>query len=122
LLPFMILPIMSAIQGIDPSLEAAARSLGASRATAFRRIVLPLARPGIQTGSILVFVLAISAYVTPALIGGMRVKTMAVTIVDALIDTFQWPFGSAMALVLSIVGASCVGVFARLTRMRWKTV
>ena len=83
---------------------------------------MPLARPGIQTGSILVFVLAISAYVTPALIGGMRVKTMAVTIVDALIDTFQWPFGSAMALVLSIVGASCVGVFARLTRMRWKTV
>ncbi len=120
LLPFMVLPIMSAIQGIDPSLEAAARSLGASRATAFRRVLLPLARPGIQTGSILVFVLAISAYVTPALIGGLRVKTMAVTIVDALIDTFQWPFGSALALVLSVVGALCVVVFARLTRMRWK--
>jgi putative spermidine/putrescine transport system permease protein len=120
LLPFMVLPIMSAIQGIDPSLEAAARSLGASRAVAFRRVLLPLARPGIQTGSILVFVLAISAYVTPALIGGLRVKTMAVTIVDALIDTFQWPFGSALALVLSVVGALCVIVFARLTRMRWK--
>ncbi|MCZ8105083.1 MAG: ABC transporter permease [Burkholderiales bacterium] len=120
LLPFMVLPIMSAIQGIDPSLEAAARSLGASRAVAFRRVLLPLARPGIQTGSILVFVLAISAYVTPALIGGLRVKTMAVTIVDALIDTFQWPFGSALALVLSVVGATCVIVFARLTRMRWK--
>ena len=50
LLPFMILPIMSAIQGIDPSLEAAARSLGASRATAFRRIVLPLARPEFRPG------------------------------------------------------------------------
>jgi putative spermidine/putrescine transport system permease protein len=120
LLPFMVLPIMSAIQGIDPSLEAAARSLGASRAVAFRRVLLPLARPGIQTGSILVFVLAISAYVTPALIGGLRVKTMAVTVVDALIDTFQWPFGSALALVLSVVGATCVIVFARLTRMRWK--
>ncbi|MGL4442357.1 MAG: ABC transporter permease [Alsobacter sp.] len=120
LLPFMVLPIMSAIQGIDPSLEAAARSLGASRAVAFRRVLLPLARPGIQTGSILVFVLAISAYVTPALIGGLRVKTMAVTIVDALIDTFQWPFGSALALVLSVVGALCVIIFARLTRMRWK--
>lgn len=120
LLPFMVLPIMSAIQGIDPSLEAAARSLGASRSVAFRRILLPLALPGIQTGAILVFVLAISAYVTPALIGGLRVKTMAVTIVDALIDTFQWPFGSALALVLSVVGALCVIVFARLTRMRWK--
>jgi putative spermidine/putrescine transport system permease protein len=120
LLPFMILPISSALQGVDPSLEAAARSLGASRAIAFRRIVLPLALPGIQAGSMLVFVLAISAYVTPALIGGLRVKTMAVTVVDALIDTFQWPFGSALALALSAIGALCVIAFARLTRMKWK--
>ena len=120
LLPFMILPISSALQGVDPSLEAAARSLGASRAITFRRIVLPLALPGIQAGSMLVFVLAISAYVTPALIGGLRVKTMAVTVVDALIDTFQWPFGSALALALSAIGALCVIAFARLTRMKWK--
>jgi putative spermidine/putrescine transport system permease protein len=119
-LPFMILPIMNGIQGIDPSLESAARSLGASRATAFRRIVLPLAMPGIQAGCILVFVLSLSAYVTPSLIGGLRVKTMAVTVVDALIDTFQWPFGSALALVLSVTGALCVILFARLTRMKWK--
>ena len=120
LLPFMILPISSALQGVDPSLEAAARSLGASRAITFRRIVLPLALPGIQAGSMLVFVLAISAYVTPALIGGLRVKTMAVTVVDALIDTFQWPFGSALALALSVIGALCVIAFARLTRTKWK--
>ena len=120
LLPFMILPISSALQGVDPSLEAAARSLGASRAITVRRIVLPLARPGIQAGSMLVFVLAISAYVTPALIGGLRVKTMAVTVVDALIDTFQWPFGSALALALSVIGALSVIAFARLTRTKWK--
>ena len=120
LLPFMILPISSALQGVDPSLEAAARSLGASRAITFRRIVLPLALPGIQAGSMLVFVLAISAYVTPALIGGLRVKTMAVTVVDALIDTFQWPFGSALALALSVIGALSVIAFARLTRTKWK--
>ena len=120
LLPFMSLPISSALQGVDPSLEAAARSLGASRAITFRRIVLPLALPGIQAGSMLVFVLAISAYVTPALIGGLRVKTMAVTVVDALIDTFQWPFGSALALALSAIGALCVIAFARLTRTKWK--
>lgn len=119
-LPFMILPLMSALQGIDPSLEAAARSLGASRFTAFRRVVLPLAMPGIQAGCILVFVLSLSAYVTPALIGGLRVKTMAVSVVDALIDTFQWPFGSAMALMLSLTGALIVAAFARLTRMKWK--
>ncbi len=57
---------------------------------------------------------------TPALIGGLRVKTMAVSVVDALIDTFQWPFGSAMALTLSLAGAVIVVIFARLTRMKWK--
>jgi len=119
-LPFMILPIMSAIQGIDPSLESAARSLGASKFTAFRRITLPLSLPGMQAGCILVFVLSLSAYVTPSLIGGLRVKTMAVTVVDALIDTFQWPFGSAMALMLSITGAIFVIIFGRLTVMKWK--
>ncbi|MEQ1951388.1 ABC transporter permease [Mesorhizobium sp. CN2-181] len=119
-LPFMILPIMAAIQGVDPSLESAARSLGASRFTAFLRIILPLSMPGIQAGCILVFVLSLSAYVTPSLIGGMRVKTMAVTVVDALIDTFQWPWGSALALMLSVTGAICVVIFARLTRMKWK--
>jgi len=119
-LPFMILPLMSALQGIDPSIEAAARSLGAGRITAFRRIVLPLAMPGIQAGCILVFVLSLSAYVTPSLIGGLRVKTMAVSVVDALIDTFQWPFGSAIALMLSLTGAMVVMLFARLTRMKWK--
>ncbi|MFD2236450.1 ABC transporter permease [Aureimonas populi] len=119
-LPFMILPVMAAIQGVDPSLEAAARSLGASRATAFRRVTLPLSMPGIQAGCILVFVLSLSAYVTPSLIGGMRVRTMAVTVVDALIDTFQWPWGSALALALSVTGAACVLLFARATRMKWK--
>jgi putative spermidine/putrescine transport system permease protein len=121
-LPFMILPIMGALQGVDPSLDAAARSLGASRTMAFRRITLPLAMPGIQAGCILVFVLALSSYVTPVLIGGLRVKTMAVTVVDALIDTFQWPFGSALALILSLTGALAVILFARLTRMKWKGV
>lgn len=119
LLPFMILPVMGAIQGVDPALELAARSLGAGRGTAFRRVVLPLSLPGIQSGCILVFVLAISAYVTPAMIGGLRVKTAAVAVVDALIDGFQWPFGSAMALILAVLGGLCVLGFARMTRMRW---
>ncbi|MGK9167540.1 ABC transporter permease [Inquilinus limosus] len=118
-LPFMILPIMAALQTIDPALEAAGRSLGATRRVAFRRIVLPLALPGIQSGCILVFVLALSAYVTPVLIGGMRVKTMTLTVVDTLTDAFQWPLGSALALMLSLAGGLCVVLFARATRMRW---
>ncbi|MGK9232347.1 ABC transporter permease [Inquilinus limosus] len=118
-LPFMILPVMASLQTIDPALEAAGRSLGATRRVTFRRIVLPLALPGIQSGCILVFVLALSAYVTPVLIGGMRVKTMTLTVVDTLTDAFQWPLGSALALMLSVAGGLCVVLFARATRMRW---
>lgn len=119
LLPFMILPVMAALQGIDPAVELAARSLGAGRATAFRRVTLPLSLPGVQSGCILVFILSLSAYVTPALIGGLRVKTVSVSVVDAMIDSFQWPFGSALALILSMVGGLCVLAFARVTRMKW---
>ncbi|WP_118133018.1 ABC transporter permease [Oceanicella sp. SM1341] len=119
-LPFMVLPVLGALQGLDPAVGSAARSLGASRFTVFRRITLPLAMPGIQSGAILVFVLAVSSYVTPALVGGMRVKTMTVMVVDALIDQFQWPFGSALALSLAVSAGVIVLVFARLTRMKWK--
>ena len=119
-LPFMILPILSALQLVDPALQNAARSLGASRLTVFRRIVLPLALPGVQSGIILVFVLAVSAYVTPMLVGGMRVKTMAIIVVDTLLDQFQWPLGSALALMLSVATGAAVLVFISLTRVRWK--
>ena len=119
-LPFMVLPIMGALQAIDPALEDAARSLGASPRRVFRRVVLPLALPGIQSGAILVFVLAVSAYVTPVLIGGMRIKTMAVIVVETLIDQFQWPLGSALALILSATATLVVMLFMRLTRIRWK--
>jgi putative spermidine/putrescine transport system permease protein len=119
-LPFMIMPILSSLQLVDPALENAARSLGATRATVLRRIVLPLAMPGVQSGVILVFVLSVSAYVTPVLVGGMRVKTMAVVIVDTLLDQFQWPFGSALALMLALTSALVIVAFVSLTRVRWR--
>jgi putative spermidine/putrescine transport system permease protein len=119
-LPFMVLPIVGALQGIDPAMADAARSLGATRGKVLRRVTLPLSLPGIQSGAILVFVLAVSAYVTPALVGGMRVKTMTVIVVDTLIDQFQWPFGSALALILAAAAALVVVLFLRATRMGWK--
>ncbi|WP_116134498.1 ABC transporter permease [Tropicimonas sp. IMCC34043] len=118
-LPFMVLPLLSSLQAMDPAVQQAARSLGAGRLTIFRRITLPISMPGIQSGCILVFVLAISSYVTPALVGGMRVKTTTLLVVDALIDQFQWPFGSAMALTLAVSAGIVVLVFARLTRIKW---
>ncbi len=118
-LPFMVLPILSSLQAIDPAVSAAARSLGARPVTIFRRVTLPLAMPGIRSGTILVFVLAVSAYVTPALMGGMRIQTATLMTVDILIDQYRWPFGSALALSLSVAGGLMIVVFGRLTRTRW---
>lgn len=115
-LPFMILPLIGTIQSIDPNLEAAGRSLGASRLKVFRRIYLPLSWPGIQAGSVLVFVLALSAYVTPVMLGGAQVKTMSVLVVQSLIDNFQWPTGAALALILAATGALGVWSYTRFTR------
>jgi len=114
-LPFMILPLVGVIQSIDPTLEQAARSLGASRLKVFWRLVLPMSWPGIQAGTILVFVLTLSAYVTPVMLGGAQVKTMSVLVVQNLIDNFQWPAGAAQALVLSACGMVAVWLYARLT-------
>jgi putative spermidine/putrescine transport system permease protein len=114
-LPFMILPLVGVIQSIDPTLEEAARSLGASRLKVFWRLVLPMSWPGIQAGTILVFVLTLSAYVTPVMLGGAQVKTMSVLVVQNLIDNFQWPAGAALALVLSACGMVAVWLYARLT-------
>jgi len=115
-LPFMILPIMNAVEAIDPRLEEAARTLGASRATVFRRVILPLSMPGVQSGIILVFVLAASAYVIPMLLGGGRVQTMATVIVQQLLGGFLWPFGAALALVLSAAVALLLVGFALITK------
>ncbi len=117
-LPFMILPLLTTIQGIDPTLEAAARSLGATPARVMWRVVLPLSWPGIQAGTILVFVLTLSAYVTPVMLGGAQVKTLSILVVQNLIDNFQWPTGAALALLLAVSGALAVGLYTRLTG-RW---
>lgn len=115
-LPFIILPLLGNIQAINPDLESAARSLGASRTKTFFRVTLPLSMPGIQAGTILVFVLAISAYVTPAMLGGARAKTMSVLIVQYLVDNFRWPAGAALALILAVTAIVSVALYFMLTR------
>lgn len=116
-LPFMVLPLMGAIQGIDPRLEEAARSLGASRARVFMRVLLPLSLPGIQSGTILVFLLGCGAYITPMLLGAGRVQTTTTSVIQ-LLEQFLWPFGAALALVLSVVGLAAVWAYVRLSS-RW---
>jgi putative spermidine/putrescine transport system permease protein len=100
-LPFMVLVLIGVIQSIDRTHEDAAKVLGANWGTTFVKITLPLSLPGILSGSILVFVLTISALVTPRLLGGPTYKVMSTLIYDQFLQLLNWPLGSAMALVLT---------------------
>lgn len=99
-LPFMILTLQSVLEGIDFSLEEAARNLGASQATMFFRVIVPLAAPGVAAGTLLVFILCMNAYATPVLLGGTGITMMAPSLYAQITKASNWPFGSAMALVL----------------------
>ncbi|WP_082468648.1 ABC transporter permease [Acidiphilium sp. JA12-A1] len=102
-LPFMILTLQSVLEGIDYSVADAAQNLGASPAITFRRIILPLALPGIVAGSVLVFILCMNAYATPFLLGGPSFKMMAPALYQQIEVASNWPFGAALAFILMIV-------------------
>ena len=100
LLPFMILALDAALLNIDRHLYEAARNLGAGAVRIFLQITLPLSLPGIVSGSVLVFILAISAFVTPALIGGPRIPVMSTLIYQQGIALLNWPFGAAISFAM----------------------
>ena len=101
-MPYMILTLQSVLEGIDFSVEEAAQNLGATFATTFRRIVLPIAAPGVAAGTMLVFILCMNAYATPVLLGGTGLTMMAPSLYDQISKASNWPFGAAMALVLIV--------------------
>lgn len=103
LLPFMVLALDAALLNIDRQLYDAARNVGAGPVRIFFQITLPLALPGIVSGCVLVFTLAISAFVTPALIGGPRIPVMATLIYQQGISLSNWPFGAAISFVMLFV-------------------
>jgi spermidine/putrescine transport system permease protein len=103
-LPFMVLPLYAAIERIDWRLVEAARDLYASGWEAFRKVTWPLSRPGVIAGSILVFIPALGAYVTPAILGGARTTLLGSYIVDQFLAARNWPFGSALSFgVMSVM-------------------
>lgn len=102
MVPFMILAVWASLQRQDPATESAAVSLGAGPFTAFRRIVLPQVVPGILSGSLIVFSLSASAFATPAILGGRRVKVVATTVYDEFMGTLNWPLGAAIAMLLLV--------------------
>jgi putative spermidine/putrescine transport system permease protein len=108
--PFMVLTLAGVIGGIDERLEEAVMSLGASPVRAFLEVTLPLSLPGIMAGSLLVFALAISAYVTPYLMGGQQVLTLPMLIYQQVAATFNTAFASALGVLL--LGVSIVLVVA----------
>ena len=115
-LPFMILVLIGAIQNIPRDVEDAARVLGASWGGAFLRVTLPLSAPGIVSGSILVFVLAISALVTSRLLGGPTYQVMSTLIYDEFLQRLNWPAGSAQSLLLTVLVLGLVYLSGRLAQ------
>ncbi|HXF81311.1 MAG TPA: ABC transporter permease [bacterium] len=115
LLPYMIFPLISALQKVDPSLEAAAATLGAGPLEVLRRVVLPLSLPGIVSGTVIVFTLSAGAIVTPAILGGPRTQTMGTLIYQLMTATLNWPFGSAVAFILLAFEAVPVCLFFAVT-------
>jgi putative spermidine/putrescine transport system permease protein len=101
--PFMILTLTGVIARIDPRLEEAARGLGAGRVRTFLEVTLPLSMPGIFAGSLLVFALAISAYVTPLVLGGAQVMVWPILVYQAVSGSFNLGFGGALGVVLLLV-------------------
>jgi putative spermidine/putrescine transport system permease protein len=102
LLPYGVLTILSALNGINPSLEKAAMSLGASRIRTFLGITLPLSISGVAGAFLLAFSLSISAYATPAILGSPATATMATRIYEFLTSLDDWSLGAAMAAILIV--------------------
>jgi ABC-type spermidine/putrescine transport system permease subunit I len=100
LLPYMVLTVYSVMRGIDSAFIRAAHSLGASRWQAFRKVFLPLSLPGIAGGTLLVFILSLGFFITPALMGGPSDVMIAMLIEREVEFTLNWSFASALAVIL----------------------
>jgi spermidine/putrescine transport system permease protein len=110
-LPLMVFPLYVTLERMDRSLVEASKDLGAGRWATFRQVTLPITLPGLVTGSILVFIPMMGEYVIPAILGYGRTFLIGNALVDAFIQTRNWPFGSAMAVLLILVMLITVTVY-----------
>jgi len=122
LVPYMILATWASLQKLDFSTEQAANSLSASSLTVLRRIILPQVIPGVLSGSLIVFALAASAFATPAIIGGRRLKVVSTTIYDEFLNYVNWPMGAALAAVLMVLVVFVTVYANRAIERRFKQV
>lgn len=119
LVPFMVIAVWASLQKLDPAVEDAGLSLGASQFTVLRRIVLPQVMPGILSGSMIVFALTASAFATPSIIGGRRLKVVATTAYDEFLSTLNWPLGAAIAVVLLIANIVIIASYNRFIERKY---
>ena len=122
LVPFMVIAVWAALARQDPATEKAAAALGASQWTIFFRIVIPQAMPGILSGSLIVFALAASAFATPAILGGRRVKVVSTTVYDEFLNTLNWPLGAAIAMLLLVAVLLVLISYNRFVERRYAQV
>jgi len=120
MLPFMIIPVWTSLQKLDPSAEQAAWSLGASQTTVMRKIVLPQVMPGVLSGTLIVFGLAASSFAIPGLLGGRRPKMVATVVYDQYPSQLNWPMGATIAVVLLLVNLLIMLSWNRMVEGRYK--
>jgi putative spermidine/putrescine transport system permease protein len=118
LLPYGVLTLMASLHGVNPNVERAATSLGASRVRRFVEVTLPLTAPGIIGGFLLSFGVAISAYATPAILGGPATQTMATLIFTLMTTLLNWSLGSALGVILLVTTFTVLSLTALAGRLR----
>lgn len=117
-IPFVTLPILAALQRIDPALFEAAADLGATPLRSFWRVTFPLSLPGVLAGFFMVFIPTVGEYVTPLLVGGSRGSLYGNIIQDFFTKAANWPFGSAMSMVMLVTTLALVAMAVRVVDLR----
>ncbi len=115
-LPFMILPLYTSLEKFDWSMIEAAQDLGANALNTLLRVMLPLTAPGILAGSILVFVPSVGSYITVELMGGGKINMIGRVIAQQFGQSSNWPFGSAISLLLMVVVTIAALIYFRIGR------
>ncbi len=120
MLPFMVIPVWTSLQKLDPQVENAAYSLNASRWQVITRVVMPQAMPGILSGSLIVFGLSASSFAIPALLGGRRLKMVATVVYDEFLTELNWPLGAAIAILLLLANLAIMLAYNRIVERSYK--
>jgi putative spermidine/putrescine transport system permease protein len=116
LLPFMVLPLVASIERISPSIEEAARNLGANSFGVFRKVIFPLSMPGLISGALLVYVEAASAFVMPALLGGRHVRMIGNEVFDSMLVSYNLPAAAMLTVSLVVFTIATIGAGLALAR------